>query len=124
MVLSALAFLGSFLAERAYASRAQLIQRVERGDGADLFGDAGTPIGSPQHMIIDDPKAFIEGQGEGGARLVDDGYLKNNGIYPLQMKSVAYSASLVRYGSLVFLVVSFVLFRRLGRKSLLSTMHK
>ncbi|MFC3834724.1 MULTISPECIES: hypothetical protein [Deinococcus] len=72
------------------ATLVQLVQPAEAGT-ADLFGSAtgpGTPIGSPQVMIIRDQGAFLEGQTDSGARYVSDTYLRDNGIYPLQLKSV------------------------------------
>ena len=89
----------SVVVENDYRGRAQLVQRVQRDAGAELFGDAGTPLGSPQKLIIDDPKAYVEGEGESGARLVDDKYLTDHKIYPLQLKSIEYMASMTRLGT-------------------------
>ena len=74
----------------------QLVQRVQPATQAEssLFGDSasastpGTPIGSPQQMIIRDQAAFLPGSGEGGVRYVSDTYLTEKGIYPLQLKTV------------------------------------
>jgi len=90
---------GAFV-EQGYAAKAQTVQRVKVDKAAgDLFGDAAahTPVGSPQELIIEDPKAFVEGEGEGGAKLVDEDYLQSNNIYPLQLKTVRYVAELSRF---------------------------
>jgi len=83
-----------------YESRAVLTQRVQVDKaGAALFGDGNTPIGSPQQMIIDDPKAVIKGTGAASdPRQVDDGYLQAHNIYPLQLKTVRYMSGLAMEG--------------------------
>jgi hypothetical protein len=109
---------GTYLVEGDYSRRAQLVQRVQRDETAELFGDPGTPIGSPQLLIIDDPKAIIEGRAEeSGARLVDEGYLRKNEIYPLQMKTVSFIAGTVRLGGIALAVLGLggiALVRRRG----------
>jgi hypothetical protein len=69
------------------------------GDGADgannASGGGGTPIGSPQLLIIDDQAAFLPGTAVGGARLVSDTYLREKSIYPLQAKTVVFFRDIV-----------------------------
>jgi hypothetical protein len=75
------------------AQPVQLVQPDEAGLNslfADSSGVPGTPIGSPQTMIIADPKAFMEGTGSSGERYVNDAYLRANNIYPLQVKTVNF----------------------------------
>jgi hypothetical protein len=98
-ILAVLAMVGAFVTEQSFASRAVLAQRVERDETAELFGDAGTPIGSPQRLIIDDEGAFLPGEGEGGARLVSEKYLTEKGIYPLQLKTVSLISGIAKWGS-------------------------
>ncbi|MBZ0214819.1 MAG: hypothetical protein K8H99_13545, partial [Nitrospirae bacterium] len=78
----------------------------------------GTLIGPPEKMIIADPKAFLEGTGDDGARLADDDYMQSNGVYPLQLKSVEAVSNYVRLasgGALVLLgVAAFTLRRKLA----------
>lgn len=78
---------------------AALVQRVEpAGAVGALFGDTGspgTPIGSPQRLIVRDEKAFLPGQGEDGVRYVSETYLRENGVYPLQVKTVELVRNLV-----------------------------
>ncbi|PNY82712.1 hypothetical protein [Deinococcus koreensis] len=101
LALLALALLGVTLVVAAsYARDATLVQLVQPAEAgiADLFGNVagpGTLIGSPQVMIIRDPAAFLEGQTDSGARYVSDTYLRDQGIYPLQLKSVALIRNIV-----------------------------
>ncbi|GHF28929.1 hypothetical protein HNQ07_000928 [Deinococcus metalli] len=101
LALLALALLGvTFVVSAGLTRSAELVQLVQPAEGgsADLFGTSsgpGTPIGSPQVMIIRDPAAFLEGRSEAGARYVSDTYLKQNSIYPLQLKSVALIRTVV-----------------------------
>lgn len=101
LVLGVVGFVGSFVVPASLASKAELIQRMQPYDAltAELTGESGTPIGSPQLMVIDDPAAFLPGKGEEGARLVNDDYLKAEGIYPLQVKTIDFVAGLVRLGT-------------------------
>ena len=96
LVTGVLVLLGSFPVRAHYAGQAQLIQRVETSDADDLFGGEGTPIGTPQRMIITDPKAFLEGETPEGARRVSENYLKANEIYPLQLQTVDFGVSVAR----------------------------
>lgn len=96
--ISLLLLVVTSVAERSYASRAQLVQRMKVSEEARLFGDVGEPIGSPQMMIIDDPKAFMEETGPGGVRFVDEGYMEENGVYPLQLQTVEFIARSTRLG--------------------------
>jgi len=84
----------------SFNRRAIMTQRVQiDAAGASLFGDGATPIGSPQPMIIDDPKAIVhQPKPKDGIRQVDDAYLEAHKIYPLQMKTVDYFVGLVRLG--------------------------
>lgn len=97
-LLAAIALIATFPIRQSFASRAQLIQRVEPSAAADLFGDAGTPIGSPQMLIIDDASAFLPDV-PGEARRVDETKLREKGIYPLQLQTVDYLIAWVRGGA-------------------------
>jgi hypothetical protein len=99
-VLCGVVLIGSFVVSSLMTQGAQLVQRIEPNEAASLFGDSsspGTPIGSPQVMVIRDEKAFLEGQGEDGARFVDDNYLRQNNIYPLQVKTVEFFRNVVAF---------------------------
>lgn len=117
LVTGILVLIGSFPVRAHYAGQAQLIQRVETSDADDLFGGQGTPIGSPQQMIITDPKAFLEGESPEGARRVSENYLKDNQIYPLQLQTVDFAVSVARiaggFEALAGLVLVIVARRRL-----------
>jgi len=72
--------------------KSKLVQRIEVDPSAELFGELGTPIGSPQRMIIEDKSAFINAKSPEGAEYVSEAYLKKNNIYPLQVQTVEYIA--------------------------------
>lgn len=110
IVLAVLTAAGSVAATSFYRSKSVLVQRVQKDEAADLFGEAGTPIGSPQPMIIEDEKAFLPQPGENGVKLVDDGYLQKHNIYPLQMKTVEFVARQVQFGTVAGLIVGILLF--------------
>ncbi|BDP43417.1 hypothetical protein DAETH_33860 (plasmid) [Deinococcus aetherius] len=101
-LLALVALLLSFAVSALLTRDAALVQRVEPNAAASLFGEGdspGTPIGSPQLMIIRDPAAFLPGEGEDGARLVSEVYLRERGLYPLQVKTVELVRNLVALGS-------------------------
>lgn len=100
------------------SSRAVLAQRVRvpKSEMAAIFGDEPTPVGSPQMPIITDEQAFLPRTGEGGVRLVDEGYLERSGTYPLQLKTVQFVASIVTWvsaaGAIVFGLAAIATGRR------------
>jgi hypothetical protein len=106
-VIALLAVMIAVVVAASLTSRAVLVQRLEPsnsaisslfGDGADGANNAsggGTPIGSPQLLIIDDQAAFLPGTAAGGARLVSDTYLREKSIYPLQAKTVVFFRDIV-----------------------------
>ena len=101
LIVAVLAFVGSATTlpvESSYASRAKLMQRMQKSAGDDLFGDHGTPIGSPQQFIVDDPKAILPEKGENGVTLLDENYLLKNKIHPLELQTVRYVAGMARMG--------------------------
>lgn len=103
LALLALVTLLLSLAVSALLTRdAALVQRVEPSAAASLFGEEdgpGTPIGSPQRLIVRDPAAFLPGEGEGGVRFVNETYLRERGVYPLQVKTVELVRNLVALGA-------------------------
>jgi hypothetical protein len=107
--LSLIVLVASWPVVSGYEGRASLIQRVVVDKTAgDLFGDANEPVGSPQELIIDDPKAFVSGSGPNGSKLVSESYLQEYKIYPLQIKTVRYVAGLVRLGAGVGLALGLL----------------
>lgn len=122
-LLCVLALLVTLLAGWWYGRDAQLVQLVTPSSAAasSLFGDSGpgTPIGSPQEMVIRDPAAFLEGRTAGGARYVSDTYLKAQNIYPLQLKTVRFVQGAAAAGFAAALLVFgglWLLARRPGRR--------
>lgn len=110
--LGLIAILASFPVEASYRGKAVLAQRVEKDAGAALFdgSDAYRPIGSPQPMIIEDPKAFLPEPTQDGVRQVDEAYLKDKGIYPLQLKTVEFFTGNARLGGGIALVLGWALY--------------
>lgn len=98
--------IATFPMASSYEGKAKLVQRMRIDDASALFGEAGTPVGSPQKLIIDDPKAFSGSKTPEGAEIVDEGYLEKNKIYPLQLQTVTYVTGLARIAGVVMLVVS------------------
>jgi hypothetical protein len=119
-VLSAVVLIATWPVGSSFERKAVLAQRVERDEAAaSLFGDADAyqEIGSPQMLIIEDNGALLPGKAKSGAQMVDENYLKDKKIYPLQLKTVQYVAGLVRMGSGAVLAVFLALlaFLRLRR---------
>ncbi len=103
---------------QTYASKAVLTQIVQVDPaGESLFGDGATPIGSPQLMIIDDPKAVVPAKGTSDVCQVDDGYLKKNNIYPLQLKTVDFFVHWANMISVVGLIFGLILSVQFRKKS-------
>lgn len=108
-VLSFLVGVATVPVESSYASRAVLMQRMQKSAGDDLFGDQGTAIGSPQQFIVDDPKAILNEKGQNGVTLLDENYLLEHKIHPLELQTVHYVAGLIRTASLGVGVVLLIL---------------
>jgi hypothetical protein len=72
-------------------------QLAQKNEAAELFGDTSqkTLIGSPQNFLALTPQAFFEGTGDNGARLLNDLYLKENNIYPIQVKTVEFFRNVI-----------------------------
>ncbi|WP_019586308.1 hypothetical protein [Deinococcus apachensis] len=86
-VLALVALVLSLVVSAVLLRDAALVQRVEpAGAVGALFGDTespGTPIGSPQRLIVRDAGAFLPGQSQDGVRYLSETYLRENGVYPL-----------------------------------------
>lgn len=114
-ILSLLVLVATFPIHSNFASKAKLIQRIEKSSSADMFGDEGTPIGEPTQYVIDDPKAFI-GEPKNGVYQVDEGYLKQNNPHPLQLKTVDFFSSITQAVSGIAVVIFGLLAWRLKPK--------
>ena len=89
-----------------YEAKGVLTQRVRVDKSAkELFGNgsSNTPVGSPQKIVIEDEAAILQEKGENGVRLADEDYLVQHKIYPLQLSTVNFVASLVRIALVVLL---------------------
>lgn len=107
VVLALIGLAAAFAVEASYASKGQVIQRIAPYEPAvaEMLGEKGELVGSPQKLIITDRAAFLPGKSSSGAALVDDSYLKKQGIYPLQVKTVHYVAGLAKLGLLAMLAI-------------------
>jgi hypothetical protein len=97
-VLCAIAFVLTFPLQSTFRGKAKMIQRIEKSASGDMFGDEGTPIGVPMMQIIEDEKAFIGPADSSGTYKVDEHYLSEHKIHPLQLKTVDFLASISRLG--------------------------
>jgi hypothetical protein len=91
-VLALIIFALSWVVGFALESRAVLAQRVDphSPELAAVLDEAGTPIGSPQRLVLFDDRVFLEGKSIDGARLVNEKFLSENNVYPLQWKTVEF----------------------------------
>lgn len=115
IIVSLVVMVASFVVSSILTQGAVLAQRIEPSAAASLFSDPttpGTPIGSAQLMVIRDEAAFLEGTGEGGARFVSEKYLRENSIYPLQVKTVEFFRNIVAALAGLVALVSSVLWWR------------
>lgn len=94
--------------ESSYRGKARLVQRMRIDEASALFGEPGTPVGSPQRLIIEDGQAFTGSKTADGAEIVDEGYLEKNKIYPLQLQTVTFVAGWVRVLGFGFAVAGFL----------------
>ncbi len=117
MILGVTIAITTVAVESTYAGKAKLVQRVRKDAGSDLFGDSGTPVGSPQLLIIDDRRAFTGDKTPTGAEIVDESYLEKSKTYPLQLKTVMYVSGLVRLASLLAAGVGLLVYVLVRRRN-------
>ncbi|MGE0002412.1 MAG: hypothetical protein AB7F50_02430 [Fimbriimonadaceae bacterium] len=107
----------AFQREASFAANSVIAQRVRPSSEAALFGDIGENIGSPTEYVVDDPQMLLDHQGPNGISLIDESYLEKTGRYPLQLKTVRYTAMLAKIGGgFATLVCGAVLFFLLRTK--------
>jgi hypothetical protein len=115
-ILAGVVGLGSFLTSSLLTRDAVFAQLAQKNEAAELFGDGGkTLIGSPQNFLALAPQAFFEGTGEAGAKLLNDTYLRENNIYPIQVKTVEFFRNLIVLVCLVGGGLMLVLWRFASR---------
>jgi hypothetical protein len=105
-VISLLVAASVQIGRASLTSQAKLYQRIEKSAEAELFGELGTKIGTPQLMIISDPKAVLPDKLEDGTALLDETYLKENNVYPLQLKTVNETSGIATLASIAVALVS------------------
>jgi hypothetical protein len=115
-IFGVVVFVASFVISSVMTQNAVLAQRIEVQETgvAALFGtenEVGKPIGSPQRLIINDPKAFLEKTGENGLRYVNDKYLQENKIYPLQVLTVEFFRNITAFIAALGSAIMFGLYR-------------
>ena len=99
-----------------YENKAKMVQRIQKSTSADMFGDDGTPVGKPMKLIIDDPKAFLGGPDSDDVYKVDEGYLSEHKIHPLQLKTVDFITFWTRMLSLLGAFLGMVGLAWIGQK--------
>jgi hypothetical protein len=108
IAVSALVGVGSWIGENNLAGQAKKVQLVKPSEGAALFDEVGENIGSAQELIIPDQAAFMDKTTPEGVPYVNDAYLKEKGIYPLQLQTVRYVGAMTRYGAIAGLVIGIL----------------
>jgi hypothetical protein len=96
-------FVGVWVIGLALQSRSVVAQRIEphSPELAAALGELGTPIGTPQALVIFDERAFLGAVNPDGSRIVSERYLSDNGIYPLQWKTVEFVRNALALGSAI-----------------------
>ncbi|MFN3267154.1 MAG: hypothetical protein ACK41E_10000 [Deinococcales bacterium] len=118
-ILAAVVGLGSLLVSSILTRGAVFAQLAQENEAAELFGDTSQKIliGSPQNFLALAPEAFFEGKGDQDARLINSDYLRENNIYPIQVKTVEFFRNLTLLVSAVGGALMLVLWRLAQRKS-------
>jgi hypothetical protein len=115
-VLAAVVLVGSFLTSSLITRNAVLAQRIEAvtPEFAAILGlpagSKGNLVGSPQWLIINDPKALLE-KDPNGVQLVSESYLRENKIYPLQVITIEFFRNLVAAVAFCGLGLMLLLYR-------------
>ena len=98
-LLAAVVLVLSLLTALWLGFRAETAQRVLPHDEATatLLGEVGTPVGDEQVYIVFDERAFLElpAGDNTEVRWLNETYLRENGIYPWQMKTVRFVRNIV-----------------------------
>ena len=110
---------GSLLTSSLLTRNAVFAQLAIKQEAAELFGDGAREvlIGNPQTFLALDARAFLDGTGENGAKLINDTYLRENNIYPIQVKTVEFLRNLIVLVCLVGGALMLVLWRVASRPS-------
>lgn len=104
LAITAVVFIvGSLVATSLLTRNAVFAQRAEKLEAAELFGDTQQRvlIGSPQTFLPLDAKAFLDGTGDNGAKLLNDSYLREKNIYPVQVKTVEFFRNAIILASIL-----------------------
>ena len=115
-IVAAAILITTFPIEASFVARAQRVQRVLPSEQSELFGETGENIGTPQRVVIDDPKAFMTGDLADGTKRVNETYLQDNRIYPLQLQTVVAVLNYVRIGALTATLISMIAVVRTRQK--------
>jgi hypothetical protein len=125
-ILALVVCIAAGVAGAILGSQVQLVQRIEPHEPAmaQLLNEPGVPIGDPGEYIIFDQKAFLEGAGPGGARLISEKYLREQGIYPWQWRTVALLRNAIMFGSGISALLLGLLAWRLSRNTESNLNHR
>lgn len=117
LVLIAASFAATFPVEGNYRSKSDMYQLVEPSNEAALFGEIGEKIGSPQMYVVFDQKAVLPSPEGEQTKFLNNTYLKQHGLYPLQMKTVSYLVGIVRIALGIAFLLALALLLMLRARS-------
>jgi hypothetical protein len=118
-ILAGFLLIGSLVASSILLRGSVYAQLAEKLEAAELFGETqnNVYIGSPQKFLAFPAQAYMQGIGEKGAQLVDNIYLRQNGIYPFQVKTIEFIRNVIAICSLLGGALMLVLWSRASRLS-------
>jgi hypothetical protein len=118
-ILAGVLLVGSLVASSLLLRGSVYAQLAERLEAAELFGESqnNVYIGSPQKFLAFPPEAYLQGIGEQGAQLINNAYLKQNGIYPFQVKTVEFIRNIIAICSLLGGMLMLLLWATANRLS-------
>ena len=118
-ILAGVLLVGSLVASSLLLRGSIYAQLAEKLEAAELFGEnqSNVYIGSPQKFLALPSQAYMQGIGEKGAQLIDNVYLKQNGIYPFQVKTVEFIRNVIAICSLLGGILMLYLWAKANRLS-------
>jgi hypothetical protein len=118
-ILAGFLLVGSLVASSFLLRDSVYAQLAEKLEAAELFGEnqSNVYIGSPQKFLALPAQAYMQGLGEKGAQLINNTYLKQNGIYPFQVKTVEFIRNVIAICSILGGALMLYLWARANRLS-------
>lgn len=123
-ILAGFLLVGNLVASSLLLRNSVYAQLAEKLEAAELFGEnqSNVYIGSPQKFLALPTQAYMQGVGEKGAQLIDNVYLKQNGIYPFQVKTIEFIRNVVAICSILGGALMLYLWAKANRLSQTSQM--